>query len=89
MDTFAGLPAARSAYALRRARAEACMLTRRLRCDGCGEERTCARIEPLAFEARWYCLRSCWSYQLGVLHGQRAAAQKLRALVDDFTLALR
>jgi hypothetical protein len=89
MDTFVGLPAPRTAFALRRARAEAELLTRRLRCDGCGDERECARVEPLAFEARWYCLDSCWSYQLGILHGQRAAAQRLRALVDDFALTFR
>lgn len=89
MDTFSGLPDARQAYVLRCAQTEAVTLARHVQCEACGEERLCARLEPLAFEERWLCLSSCWTYQLGLLHGRRSATRELRSLVDEFARSLR
>lgn len=85
MAVFAGPPAG---YALKRAREEAFSLAYSRTCDSCGADRMCARLEPLAVEARWYC-GECWDYQLGRTHGRRQAVEDLRQLVDNFSLTLR
>lgn len=86
MDTdTVGLPSRRVAYRLRAAREEATQVTRRRECEACGERRACAPLDILAFseEQQWFCLTSCWTYQLGVRHGEQGAARRVSRLVEE------
>lgn len=84
MEDWTELPPRRVVHRLRAVREEVHDSARRRRCDACGELRLCAKLNLLAPEegAEWFCLTSCWTYQMGVTHGHQRAARLLRALAD-------
>ena len=65
-------------------------LVRRRRCMSCERVRRCVRLELLRMPERWFCVSSCWRYELGVLHGKRWAyrelTESLGLLVDELPL---
>lgn len=84
MEDRVDLPPRRVAYRLRAVRLEVQPFARRRKCEACGEQRACAPLNLLAPEIvqQWFCLTSCWAYQLGVKHGEEGAARRITAMVE-------
>lgn len=71
----------RLTHRLRVERLQAQARGRRTYCCGCEQRRLCAQVDPLTGREDWLCLQECWAYQLGLWHGELAAARTVRQLV--------
>jgi hypothetical protein len=80
MQVFADGPRRARRYKLRPARRTAQATSRRTFCACCEQRRRCAQVDVAGGE--WFCLAECWLYELGLAHGQQAAAYLVRQLVS-------